>query len=112
MKYLVLNGVDIKDVKVKNNENQSALVLASSRGHFEIVKYVFEHCAYLPSDLNQAVLSASERFHHEIVKYLAENCSDLNALDDKARMGLQLATNVNNVAMDRKLTRCGRLFFG
>ena len=81
-------------VNAKNNNGETALVLASINGHFEIVKYLVEHGA----DVNvqdkwdwTALINASHNGHLEIVKYLVANGADVSIKNNNDETALDKA---------------------
>ena len=93
----------------KQNEN-TALILASEKGHFEIVKYLVEN----GGDLNAsgefdetALILASLRGHLEIVKYLVENGANINAINKRNNTALALASRYERYEIAKYLVEHG-----
>ncbi len=71
---------------VTNNDGSTALVLASSKGNLEVMKFLFELRADIDAadkDREIALLTASGSGHLEVVKYLIEKGADVNAADEQ-----------------------------
>jgi hypothetical protein len=67
MKYWLKNGADVHD-----NDNE-ALIRASSTGRLEVVKYLVEECgADVHARNNQALRLAISHGHLDVVRHLEE----------------------------------------
>ncbi|WP_280124241.1 ankyrin repeat domain-containing protein [Coxiella endosymbiont of Ornithodoros amblus] len=71
MEYLKDQGLSLH---VRNNEKDNAVLLASSRGHFETLEFLVETAKQSVKVFNQygtsPMLLATSKGHFEIVKYL------------------------------------------
>ena len=75
------------DINAKNKDGETALMLASSEGHLEMVKLLVENGA----DYTNALRLASREGHLEVVKYLLENGADVNIKNKNGNAALDLA---------------------
>ena len=75
MKYLVEHGAD---VNVANNDDVTALMLASKIGYFEILKYLVEHGADVNAKDKFGFTAFKLSAYLDISKYLAENGAHIN----------------------------------
>ena len=75
------------DINAKNKDGETALMLASSEGHLEMVKLLVENGA----NYTNALRLASREGHLEVVKYLIEKGADVNAKDNEGKTALDLA---------------------
>ena len=76
------------DINAKNKDGETALMLASSEGHLEMVKLLVENGA----DYTNALRLASREGHLEIVKLLIENGANINAKDNDGETALMRAS--------------------
>ena len=76
------------DINAKNKDGETALMLASSEGHLEMVKLLVENGA----DYTNALRLASREGHLEIVKLLIENGANINAKDNDGETALMGAS--------------------
>ena len=82
------------DINAKNKDGETALMLASSEGHLEIVKLLIEKGADVNvknEDGKTALTLASRYGHLEVVKYLVENGADVNSKENDGDTALYYA---------------------
>ena len=106
------SGADInsKDLNAKYNENKTALILAASNGHYEIVKFLIDKEAELNAKDQHdstALIYASRNGHFEIVKYLVENGAELNARNVNVQSALMIAYEYKNYGIVKYLVTKG-----
>ena len=90
VKSLIKQGAN---VNAKNDGGWTALMWASDKGHFEIVKYLVKGADINAKQNNgfTALMLASQSGHFEIVKFLVENGANVNARNEVGRTALYLA---------------------
>ncbi len=104
----VNDGVDI-DFK-HSDTGKTALILASERGHTEVVKFLINSGATVDSKDNSgvtALMIASINGHTEIVKLLIELEADVNARSDDGDTALRLASEKKHTEIVEILKAAG-----
>ena len=82
------------DVNLQNDDDRTALMVASDQGYLEIVKYLVANGANINEKglLNwTSLLWASYKGHTEVVKYLVANGADVNLQNNDGDTALMLA---------------------
>jgi len=82
------------NVNIQDGKGITALMCASARGHYEIVKMLLEHEADVNIQDKQsfaALMCASENGHEKIVKMLLEHNAKVNVQGNKGQTALMLA---------------------
>jgi hypothetical protein len=99
------------DVNTKDEEDgDTALIMASYKGHLEIVKYLVEIGADVNAKNDEgdtALMGAIYNDRLEIVKYLVEHGADVNAKTENGVTVLMSATYNNNSEMVKFLVEHG-----
>jgi ankyrin repeat protein len=88
--FLILNGIGSNDIG-------GCLIEASSNGHLEVVKYLYEEChANVEAKNNKGytpIIYASQNGHLDIVKYLYEECNaNVEAKDNYGNTPIMFAS--------------------
>lgn len=97
------------DVNQPDEEGETPLFHASSRGHASIVKQLLDagadiHCT---AGSNTPLHASATENHKLVVDYLLEAGADVNALNPKGNCALYLASNNGNLEVVRKLLAKG-----
>lgn len=87
------------DIDAKSTENGTALHMACSNGHFEIVKLLINALPHVPRERIEALDNvnrtplhlACQQGHYDIVRLLIEKGAHINAMADERLTPLQLA---------------------
>ena len=87
-----------------NVNNNNSVVIASSNGYIEIVKYLVENGADIHIFNNFALIQSSRYGYIEIVKYLVENGADIYAANNFA---LRLASKEGHIEVVKYLVENG-----
>ena len=98
------------DVNEKDKNGWTALMSASSRGCFEVVKYLVDHGADVNAkNVKQwtALMSASSRGCFEVVKYLVDHGADVNAKTEKQWTALMWASQRDHLDVVKYLVSKG-----
>ena len=93
---LIENGADLN---IKDNEGRTALIWASIKENFEIVKLLVENGADLDIKDNEgktALIWASIKENFKIVKFLVENGADLDIQDNSGRTFFRIAIQISS----------------
>ena len=102
IKFFIENGIDVNS---KNNRNGwTALMVASSMGYLDIVKYLVEHGAIIDDqDIggDTALMISSYNGYLDVVKYLIEKGADIslkNKLEETALDGALESGRINMIS--------------
>jgi len=97
LKKLILDGASAEAV---NEEGNSVLIVAATRGHLDVVKWLVTDCKAKVNEKNAdgftAFLTAAVGDHTEVAKFLLKNGAKLDARDNKGNTALLLAARGNN----------------
>ena len=100
---LLKNGAD---VNAKSDDNTTALMVASDKGHTRVVSLLLQNGADVnPKDIwgDTALMAASERGHIEIVLMLLDWNADVNVINDNGHTAIDFANERGHVEIQNIL---------
>lgn len=101
----------VADINAVNNDDETALMIASKKGYLEIVKYLvendFEVNARVMFGNETALILASQCGHLEIVKFLISKGADKNTQDYSGFTALMWASVRGYFQIVQCLVECG-----
>ena len=76
---------NVADINATNKRDETALMIASKEGHFDIVEYLVENYGNIDNRVDfgneTPLIFASQNNHLEIVEFLISKCADMNVQD-------------------------------
>ena len=101
---------DGADVNAKNNDGNTALMMASWNGHIEVVRFLLKNGADVNAknnDDNTALQTASMNGRTEIVAMLLNNGADVNMKDEEGTTALSAASEAGETEVVKLLLKNG-----
>jgi ankyrin repeat protein len=96
------------EINRKNNYGNTSLILASMKGHYEVVTILLNAMAYVNETNNYkstALIEAIGNHHINVVKLLLQNNADYNLKDINNNSALTIAESNNNIDAIKLFTK-------